>query len=130
MKSITATLKICFALMLLDVALVGQPAFAYQVGNYNCNSGFQACSSGLQSTMSECMGECCEYGGCGAGGDPEEICYDTVTTVTYTDGTYIVNTEETCPTINEDIYNCAQSCMTNYEDSTSYCLSTYCSYQG
>jgi hypothetical protein len=119
-----------FATMLVYLALAGVPAHAYQVGQYNCNSGFSTCWSETQATMSECMGECCEYGGCGSTNDPEEVCYDTVETTTWSDGTEIVNTDQTCGSINESLYNCATACYDNFEENTGNCLESYCTYVG
>jgi len=128
MKTLATTLKLVFAAMLICLVGAVLPAHAYQVGEYNCTSGWSTCSSQTQATMSECMGECCEYGGCGGG--QEAVCYTEEQTVGWSDGDYIVNDDQTCAGVNESLYNCAEACVQDFEENTSECLESYCTYVG
>lgn len=77
--------------------------------------------------MSQCMGECCEYGGCGTG---DSICYTVEETVGFSDNQYVVDDSETCDLVNGTYYNCATACVQDFEENTSNCLESYCSYAG
>jgi hypothetical protein len=126
-RSFSAVLKMVFAIMLVCLVFAVRPARAYQVGEYNCISGWSTCWSQTEATMAQCMGECCEYGGCGSG---EAVCYIEEQTIGWSDGDYIVNDDQTCASVPEPIYNCAVACMQDFEGNTGECLQAYCTYVG
>lgn len=126
MKSVTALLKLVFAAMLVCLVLGVQPARAYQVGNYNCNSGYETCYAQNQSSMSSCATDCTDHGG----QEYEEMCYGDEEIVAWSDGSYIVDSETICGDVNEDANQCMEACINNYESGVAECLESYCTYAG
>lgn len=127
MKTFTATLKLVFAAMLVCLVFAVRPARAYQVGQYDCVSGYQTCYVQAQEFMAQCMADCTEFGG----QQDVEVCYETVTTVTFVDNEQVVDTFETCPTmVSSAEYTCATACVQDYENDIGECLESYCTYAG
>lgn len=127
MKTFATTLRLAFAAMLVCLAFGVRPARAYQVGEYNCNSGWQNCDTQTMINMGNCMTDCTDNGG----GDPnDDVCYTEEQTIGWNDGESIVNDDTTCAAINQSQEQCAQACVDNFENSTAECLESYCTYVG
>ena len=123
-----AFVKLLFVVLLIGWALVWpgtvRAAGDFPVGQYQCTNPWTACYNSTTQEMAQCMGRCYEYGG-----GQEELCYNTVDTITYSDGDYIVDTAQTCNEVPSGEYTCAQACVNNFGFEMGNCFSQYCSLQ-
>lgn len=124
MRILQPVLKLMFVGVIAFLVL-SRPhaARAFPVGQYTCTDPWTACYDQTTTEMSQCMGSCYEYGGTGQ----QQLCYNTVETVTYRDGDQIVDTAQTCNSVPSGTYNCAQACVYNFEFEMDNCFSQFCS---